>query len=388
MRFPSHIPTSPGVYFFLDKTGKKLYIGKAANLRNRVRSYHDAGVNPRIAYMLAEAVHLEWRETRSEIEALILESQLIKRYKPKYNIMLRDDKSYAYVTFTDEEFPKIFITHRGGLPVQTGIGPFTSSTELRAALKMLRKLFPYCTCKQKHNCLCLNAHIGKCLGFCCLKAANSKLETESYNNNIKIIKDVLSGKHTAYVKQFSNVFVNARIIKEIAGRESALTKLANFWKLPTFPHRIEGYDISNIQGQFATGSMVVFEDGVPNKNEYRKFKIQAPSSPDDTLMLSEMLTRRFRHTEWQTPDMILIDGGKGQLNTTQSVLAKYGHSMSVFPVLAIAKGKQEIFSTTLSKPVAISVLPSSVRNLILHVDAEAHRFAISYYRKLHRKSAI
>lgn len=360
-QFPNNVPKSPGVYFFLDARGTRIYIGKAVNLRNRLRGHP----------MLAKAASLDWQVCGSEIEALILESRFIKKYKPLYNISLRDDKNYAYVIITDDEFPKIYVGHRAG------IGPFTSSTELRAALKALRKLFPYCTCKQQHNRLCLNAHIGKCLGFCCLKAKSSELEAKSYQKNIKIIKNVLSGKREAFFRQFPNVFANARVIKEMAGREHALAALQKLFKLPTLPVRIEGYDISNIQGKFATGSMVVFENGMPNKSEYRKFKIRAPASPDDIRMLEEMLARRFAYDNWSRPDAILIDGGIAQFNTAKKYFS---------PVLSIAKGKQEIFSTTLQVPVPLATMAADIRNFLLHIDAEAHRFAITYYRTLHKRT--
>ncbi|MEK7616175.1 MAG: GIY-YIG nuclease family protein [Patescibacteria group bacterium] len=362
-QLPDNIPRTPGVYFFKNAKGAIVYIGKALNLRNRLRQHP----------MLTRADKLEWQEVGSEIEALILESQWIKRYKPYYNISLRDDKNYVYVQFTDEEFPKVFVTHRNG------IGPFTSSTELRAALKAIRKLIPYCTCKQKHNRPCLNAHIGKCIGDCCLK--NPKPVYKQYQKNIKLIKDIFSGKKKA-LKSFPRVFENIRVIKEIAGRESAVVELENTFKLKNIK-RIEGYDISNVQGKFATGSMVVFENGYPNKSEYRKFKInptasaEALAKADDTKMLDEMLARRFSHHDWPRPDVILIDGGIAQFNIAQKYFS---------PVLSIAKGKQEIFSSTLPEPLAISYLPSAVAHLLQHIDAEAHRFAITYYRKLHKKT--
>src|SRR3989344_4653692 len=369
IKHASTIPATPGVYFFSSgggsaSGGKIVYIGKAVNLRNRLRGHP----------MLEKASTLDWQECGSEIEALILKSRLIKKYKPKYNISLRDDKSYAYVKITDEPFPKIFVAHRAG------IGPFTSSTELRVALKALRRLFPYCTCTEKHNRLCLNAHLGKCIGECCLKNEQRNTNNEKlYLENIKIIKDILSGSRTSIIKKFPNTFANIKVLKEIAGREDALSELQKIFKIKNILNRIEGYDISNIQGKFATGSMVVFENGMPNKSEYRKFKIRAPASPDDTLMLNEMLSRRFAHDDWPRPDVILIDGGIGQFNIAKKYFS---------PVVSIAKGKQEIFSTTLPKPIPLQQLATSIQRLVLHIDAEAHRFAIGYYRRLHRKATM
>ena len=365
IKFPNTIPISPGVYFFLDAKGKRLYIGKAVNLRNRLRGHP----------MLTKATSVDWQVCDSEIEALILESRFIKKYKPPYNISLRDDKNYSYVVFTDDEFPKVFVAHRNG------IGPFTSSTELRAALKALRKIFPFCSCKKPHTRMCLNGHLKLCFGFCCLKEPTTTAEKKMYRASIRALQDVLSGKRRSILNQ--RMIENIKIIKEIAGRESAIEKLEKILGLKKII-RIEGYDISNIQGKFATGSMVVFENGMPNKSEYRKFKIQAPNSPNDILMLREMLERRLRHPEWQFPDVMLIDGGKGQLNAASDAI-RYT-LRDTLPILSIAKGKQEIFSTTLSKPLSISHLPSAVAMLLLHIDAEAHRFAITYYRKLHQRT--
>ena len=370
-KLPQDIPRTPGVYFFTNAKGERVYIGKAVNLHNRLRGHP----------MLEKADRVDWQEASSEIEALILESQLIKKYKPLYTISLRDHKNYVYVIFTDEAFPKIFVGHRDG------IGPFTSSTELRAALKALRKLFPYCICKQKHNRLCLNAHIGKCLAACCLKPkyqiSNYKQIQKQYLKNIKIIKDILSGEKQAFMKQFPNVFASARVIREIQNRHETLLSLQHFFKLPSLPKRIEGYDISNIQGTYATGSMVVFENGHPNKSEYRKFRIKTVRGPNDTAMLSEMLMRRFNHAEWPIPDLLLIDGGKGQLNAAKSVISNL--QLEHISIISIAKGKKEIFSHLL-QPLPLATMDPGVRNLILHVDAEAHRFAIAYYRKLHKRS--
>ena len=364
---PTTIQSSPGVYFFRNAKGAIVYIGKALNLRNRLRQHP----------MLTRADKLDWQEVGSEIEALIVESQFIKKYKPRYNISLRDDKNYVYVQITDDEFPKIFVTHpRRNLPAGRQVGPFTSSTELRAALKAIRKLIPYCTCKRSHFKMCLNGHLGLCLGFCCLKNPKSEARnTKQYQKNIKLIKDIFSGKKKA-LKAFPRVFENIKVIKEIAGRESAIAGLEKVFKLKNIK-RIEAYDISNIQGTYATGSMVVFENGYPNKSEYRKFKIQAPNIPNDILMLDEMLSRRFAHYEWSKPDLILIDGGIAQFNVAKKYFS---------PVLSIAKGRQEILSSTLSRPLAISHLPSSVAHLLQHLDAEAHRFAITYYRSLHTNS--
>ncbi|MDO8669038.1 MAG: UvrB/UvrC motif-containing protein, partial [Candidatus Buchananbacteria bacterium] len=337
-------------------------IGKAVNLKNRLANYFKSQLGSRTAKLMELATKIDWQETDSEIEALILESQLIKKHHPPFNVMLRDDKQYFYVGFTNEEFPKIFLTHQ--IFDTNFIGPFTDGLALKTALRLLRKIFPYCTCKQKHNNYCLNYHIGKCLGFCCLKnrlgTRNYRLERGQkiiYSNNIKAIREILSGKRTTLIKKFKKemtdfaenekfdkaidlrnkiekiekVFENAQILRNtnLQIRANAvddvdvIEKLKKLLKLPQLPQRIEGYDISNIQGKFATGAMIVFTNGQPDKNQYRKFKIEIADSPNDIAMLKEVLTRRFNHQEWPWPDLIIVDGGKAQLNATRSAISNF-----------------------------------------------------------------
>jgi excinuclease ABC subunit C len=431
------IPSVPGVYFFRDKNGKVLYLGKAANLKNRLKSYFDKSrKNPRLQKMLETAENVDWQETGSEVEALILESQLIKKYRPPFNIMLRDDKQYFYVGFTREQFPKLIITHR---PLYAAshtlrpnfVGPFTDGTALKTTLKLLRRAFPYCTCptgrrtgKQAHNTFCLNYHLGNCLGFCCLKKEATAGQVLAYRKNVAAIKEVLSGKKKSVVVKFEKelavlaqkekfekaielrdkieklkkVFENARILsgaqddnesphnrKNSAG---PLTELKRLLKLSVPPRRIEGYDVSNIQGEFATGAMVVFTDGKPDKNEYRKFRVR--SAGGDTAMLQEIITRRFNHPEWPYPDLILIDGGKGQLSAAVMTMSNIKMQMSKnIPVIALTKDARHkgdhIYTSTKKSAISLKNLPPIIINLILQIDAEAHRFAIGYYRKLHGK---
>ncbi|MBI2063079.1 MAG: GIY-YIG nuclease family protein [Candidatus Yanofskybacteria bacterium] len=437
------IPKTAGVYFFRDKHGN-LYIGKAVNLKNRISSYFNKQPkDPRISKMLEMAEKATFKKTDSEIEALILESQLIKKYKPPFNVMLRDDKQYFYVGFTKEKFPKIFLSHQ----IQN-IGPFTDGNALKVAMRLLRRLFPYCTCGQAHNNFCLNYHIGNCIGFCCLKSQNpesKKQNLELYNKNIKAIKEILTGKRDVLIKklkkemlglgkkhdfekaiEFRNkiqklekVFENAQVLlnskytilntKKGWKLNNPFAELQNVLNLPHQPKRIEGYDVSNIQGKFATGAMVVFINGHPDKSQYRKFKVGSESVPNDIAMLKEILTRRFNHSKWPYPDLIIVDGGKAQLNIAAKII--YGHRKTIdlamtqnqIPIIALTKNVKHrgdhIYTTNpiklsannygTSKKTAMPLekLPKSVKNLILQIDSEAHRFAVSYYRKLHLESA-
>jgi len=435
----ANIPPLSGVYIFKDARRRPLYVGKASNLSNRLNSYFTGAKVPMIAQMLKKASSIEWQTTLTEIEALILESQLIKKLKPPYNTLLRDDKQYFYVGFTHEQFSKIIITHQVGKQatskrvnrkksdlslvrlslVADFVGPFTNGGALRMALKNLRRIFPYCTCKQKHQRPCLNYHIGNCLGFCCLKIDNEfsrpRESIVNYKSNIRAIREILNGKKTAVVKKLirklkekensadtensaqlrnqiiklERFFQNTKVIQKLGMNRKILLELKKILNLPTLPKRIEGYDISNIGGLFATGSMIVFTDGLPDKNEYRKFKIKSVTGSNDVAMLSEVLERRLRHTEWQYPDLILVDGGRSQVNAVSLVLKTLypkPFTLDPIPVIGITKNTRHIgeqITLLNGEEISLNSIPDPVKNLLLQIDAEAHRFAISYYHKRH-----
>lgn len=435
----SDLPKNPGIYVFKDSKGKPLYIGKAAGLKSRVSAYLKY-TDTRIIRMIEVAKKLDYQVTTSDTEALILESQLIKKHQPQFNIAMRDDKQYFYVTITDEEYPRILLTHqrksnRIKVPIKELIGPFTEGVALKTTLKSLRRLFPYCTCKQLHNVPCLNYHIGKCLGICCLKQpdiiSNSEflISKQHYRRNIQSIQALLSGERISAlrklrkemvllgkqhkfeeaialrdkIEKLQRVFRNAKIIRNLKLDigNSALVELKKILKLTRIPVRIEGYDISNISGIHATGSMVSFENGNPDKNSYRKFKIRQTFAGqnlggqvrggNDTDMLREVIGRRLNHSEWPYPEIMLIDGGKGQLNAVQSILDN--HKLNI-RVVALTKNERHVgdhLTTKVSgtfKLISLTELPESTKNLILAVDAEAHRFAVRYYRTLHKRSLL
>ncbi|KKR02487.1 MAG: Excinuclease ABC subunit C [Candidatus Yanofskybacteria bacterium GW2011_GWA1_39_13] len=403
------LPPDSGIYIFKDSRHKPIYVGKASNLKNRLNSYLRTD-DPRIKKMIDSANILKFIETESDIEALILESQLIKKFRPQFNIVMRDDKQYFFVGFTKNEMPRIYLTHQ--LNGDKYIGPFTDGSALKTTLRFLRSVFPYCTCTQSHHNYCLNYHIGKCLGFCCLKSSPSGKDRKNYLNNIKSIEKILSGKKNSFVKELrkeaddfakkdnfekaielrdkitklERIFRNAKIIKNSDILKAHRSGLGSLLKMSKPIIKIEGYDVSNIQGLHATGSMVTFVDGQPNKNFYRKFKIQTKNTPDDTAMLKEILERRFRHSEWPFPDLILIDGGKGQVSTAVKVLKK----MSIkIQVIGMSKNERHMGHQLIipgrKTPLPLTKLSPADKNLLLTIDSEAHRFAIEYYRKLHRK---
>ena len=439
-------PDSPGVYRFQDGKKQDIYIGKASSIKKRLASYLKTA-DSRIQKMIATADYLTHIETDSDIEALILESQLIKQQRPQFNIMLRDDKQYFFVGFTNDEFPRLFLTHQPGqyygksikgygkvkksgthntypLPhTPSFIGPFTDGAALKATLKYLRNIFPYCTCSQKHHNFCLNYHIGKCIGFCCLKGDQPHEQHKRYMANIKALRDILNGQRSLLVKELKKemeiagkkhdfpraielrtklerlerVFYNAQVIKHSEILKSFNSGLPKLLKIKKPVIRIEGYDVSNIQGKHATGSMVTFINGIPDKNFYRKFNISAKGGPasggkklGDTQMIAQILERRLNHPEWPFPDLILIDGGKGQLNAALATLRELGITNYESRIIALSKDDRhkghQIFIPKKKQPIPLTKLGTADKNLLLTIDAEAHRFAISYYRKLHRKS--
>ncbi len=404
-------PKNSGIYIFKNK-GHFLYVGKATNINNRLRNYvkpHDS----RIRKMVEMATSLSFKTTGSDIEALILESQYIKKHRPKFNIVLRDDKQYFFVNFSNDIFPRIFLSHQvnGSVGPKGPIGPFTDGTALKLTLKHLRKIFPYCTCKQKHNNFCLNYHIDNCLGFCCLKKEPEIYQIKKYHRNIEAIRDILLGKKNILIKKLKErmiglgkkekfteaiairdqiekverVFKNISIIKNMSS-DSMANNIFMPLGIRKAVNRIEGYDISNIQGTNATGSMVAFIDNKPNRNQYRKFRIRTVKKSDDIAMLREVLERRFAHKEWPILNLVIIDGGKAQYNVARRIIPR------PIPIIALTKNKKHlgshIYTPSKSGPINLSELPAPLRNLILGVDSEAHRLAITYYRKLHRKKTV
>ena len=401
------VPGTPGVYLFQNSGGVNIYIGKAASLKARLGSYLKTE-DQRIQKMISLATKVDYIQTDSEIEALILESQLIKQKQPQFNIVLRDDKKYFYLEFSHDEFPRITLTHQP--QDKNTIGPFTDGTAIKSTLRLLRTLFPYCTCTQKHHNYCLNYHINKCLGVCCLKGPQKK--SLQYRDNIKAIKEILNGKRVKLIKdlhtkmdalargddlesaiamrtkitRLERVFENARIIKSSVVLKEHAPFLASIFKHTKPIVRVEGYDVSNIQGKHNTGSMVTFVNGEADKNFYRKFNIKTKRE-GDVAKLQELIDRRLNHDEWPFPDLIVVDGGKAQVNTFRSVLQERNIKI---PVVGLVKDDRHVGIALIvpdkKEAILLTKLTERDRNLLLAIDAEAHRFAIGYYRHLHHKS--
>ncbi|MFA5133841.1 MAG: excinuclease ABC subunit UvrC [Patescibacteria group bacterium] len=401
-----NLPDHSGVYLFKDKSGEIIYVGKAASLKRRVSSYFMRAGDIKTEKLVSEVFDLEIRETPSAIEALILESQLIKKLAPKYNIKDKDNKSFLYVGITDEKFPKPILVR--GLELNAEryalnaiFGPFTSAGALRESLNILRGIFPWSECKPNQGRPCFYFGIKKCPGVCV-----GKVTVREYAKNIRNLELFFSGRRDQVIKNFEKEMI-------LAAKKEDFEKAADIRnKLYALNHirdvslikkedvdnrrtlsvlrynamgRVEGYDISNISGEHAVGSMVVFTSGKPDKAEYKKFKIRTVRGANDVGMLREVLSRRFAHSEWPRPDIIFIDGGRGQVNAAQEILKE---KKIKIPVLGIAKGLSRkndrlVFS---GEDLELERVAKSFENLFKQVRDEAHRFAIRYHKNLRAQS--
>ena len=390
----SKLPETAGVYCF-QKEKDIIYIGKAINIRGRAKQHQE---------WLGKAEQLGYIKTDSEIDALILEARLIKKYQPKYNTAWRDDKNYFYVVVTKEAFPQISITHqpkndRGRASI---IGPFVDGRALKETLKILRKVFPYRTCKNlpEHEHACLWYQLRRCPAPCIFQ---SKLAREidrgrasikkECQRNVKNLIITLKDGRTAILKKLKKEMAVLSKKQEfeqasrVRDQIESLKKVLAHTKLievgPQSCERAEAYDIANIQGKMATGAMVVFSDGEPDKTQYRQFKIKIEQKPNDIAMLKEVLERRLKHREWRYPDLILIDGGKAQFNIAKKTCLKF--ELRQIKVMAIAKKNNELYIEGRKTPVLLKNMPRETFNLILRLRDEAHRFAQRYHHKLREK---
>lgn len=543
-----NLPNQPGVYLYRNEKGKVIYVGKAKNLRSRVRSYFQDSRNlaPRTRRLVQQIHDLDTIIVDSEVEALILEANLIKEHRPRYNVFLKDDKSYPYIRITNEPFPQVFVTRR---IVQDGskyLGPYTDVKHLRHIVKTVRKIFPIRSCKFLLNeeviaarkvKLCLDYHIHRCQGPCeglvsqaeynrmirqveqflrgktreLLNELETRMKQEAEKMNfeeaarirdqIKMIdsyqfvaqkvvlgdfedRDVIAlahededacavvfkirdgkvvGRQHFYLEGvqeredgeilqtfLQQYYLNAdyypsqillplplpeepelveKWLSETAGQkvellvpqigekkkllnlcqknakflldELSLQKLKQKDHLPFSvrelqkhlrlekpPRRIEGFDISNIQGRDAVASLVCFEDGRPKKSEYRIFKIRSKSTPDDFTMMHEVVFRRYKRRLEESaplPDLILIDGGKGQLSSALQALQEL--NIQHQPILGLAKRLEEVFLPGMSDPINLPKRSAGLK-LLQQVRDEAHRFAIGHFHKQHKKSTL
>ena len=398
------LPDAPGVYLFKDAHGRLLYVGKAVSLRKRVGSYFrasgDRGLrSPRILHLMTQVAGIEVRPAASEAEALLLEAQLIRAWKPRYNVAFRDDKTYPLLKLTHEAYPRLVATRRRQADGARYFGPFTDAGLMHEAVTFLRRVFPLRTCAAMPATPCLEYHLGQCLAPCAgyiteaqYRRLAGDLAAFLRGERAQLLKDLARRMdRAARDRRFEEA---ARIRNQIqalssviAARPSgaaagALEQLQQALVLPRLPTRIEAFDISNLFGRYAVGSMVVFVDARPHKTHYRRFRIKTVQGIDDYRMMREVIRRRYSGSLAATlplPDLILIDGGKGQLSAARDELRALRLSL---PIIGLAKRFEQIFLPEASEPVLL--LPSSpVLHLVQHVRDEAHRFAIGYYRLLH-----
>lgn len=426
----ANLPSNPGVYFYKNSRGKIIYVGKAAILKNRVRSYFQKSTvhGPKNQVLMTEIADVDWITVGSEVEALFLEAEFIKRYKPKFNILLRDDKHWVYLKFTmNEQFPVVSYVRRPMDDGATYFGPFTASDAVRKAMKMLRRVFPYVTHEKMPDRACLQVHLGLCPG------PEAELITSAeYKRNLRRLMLYIKGEKTKLLDQLQKEMTAAAKKKDYEqasvardqlrwltalgsqmvfgdsesfdlAKDQALAGLGERLGIPA-PRRIEAYDISHIQGSDNVASMIVFTDGVPDKTEYRRFQMKLRGN-DDFAHMREVISRRFsKLTEkgWAKPDLILIDGGKGQLASALAVMEEKG---IIIPTIGLAKREEEIIRKrpesraikpghyedeawiTTNVDYEIILLPktSAVIQLLQRVRDEAHRFAVTYHSLLRGK---
>lgn len=427
------IPQKPGIYVFKNASKKIIYVGKAKNLKDRLTYYFQTNIlTGKTLNLVEEAFDLEYIETLSEADALLLEADFIKKFKPKFNVALKDDKSYLYIRIPKigrdfiEKFPPVTLEHSKDSDPDEFYGPYPGGSSIKIILKILRKIFLFRDCatskfkrfrKIGRGCLFCD------LNLCAAPCANL-INSRNYNLNIKKLKLFLEGKPQRFeaeikslmLKKSKNLeFEEANKIKgrialieqlrdikfspseyqqnpNLSGevRKKELESLIHLYNVKTDTgslilkkgFRIEAYDISNTHGKQATASMVVNVDGESAKKEYRKYKIVNSGKPDDYLMIEEVLGRRFLHKEWNYPQLIVIDGGLGQISSATSALKKLDINI---PIMGLAK--------KFERPVVVgrylNLNPEDpALNLLKRIRDEAHRFAKTYHKLLRSRKFI
>ena len=400
-----NLPDSPGVYMMKNASGEILYVGKADSLRKRVSSYFRASGRHggRIESLISQIADIAHLPTATSAEALLYENGLIKQLSPKYNVALRDDKSYPMLKITTKEiFPRLMIAREKKEDGSVYYGPYTNAKLLKEALKILQKLFPLRTCSKMPKIKCLELDIGQCLGPC-----EGRISEERYGAIVKELRLFLEGRHSELLKllteKMKQLSKDERFEEaaECRNRLEALSsvntdrvkygpagELGELKRILGIKHDlevIEAFDVSNIMGDEAVGSMIYFRKGKPDKNEYRKFKIRTVPGMDDYSMMREIVRRRYKRSveeKKKLPDLIVIDGGRGHLNVALDELKKLG--LEALPIIGIAKEFERIYLKDRKDPI---LLPkeSKALHLLERVRDEAHRFAISYHKKLMSK---
>lgn len=432
------LPKDPGVYFHKDASGEIIYVGKAAVLRNRVRQYFQASRSrdPKTEALVAEIVDTDWMVVESELEALFLEAEMIRRYMPRYNILLRDDKSMSYIRIDyDSDYPTVTTTRR---PLDDGaryFGPYFSTYGVRQALKLLRRVFPFAVKRPVgEKRASLYYHIGLDPGL-----EEGRTSLEDYRANLRKLISVIQGKRTAILREVErdmkraakeqNFEQAAKLRNQLTAlqglgkqvifsdkefldisKDHALSELVTLLNLPSFPKRIEGYDISHMQGTDVVASMVVFTNGVSDKGEYRKFKTKKEHN-NDFYNMNETIGRRLSERNikaWGKPSLVLIDGGKGQLDAAIKARDEqadlWSPNLRNIPFIGLAKREEQIviqkgksnvelseaalhalggFASESEDFILVNVPHSTnLVKLLQRIRDESHRFAVTYHSVL------
>ncbi len=424
-------PTGPGLYFMKGKADKVLYIGKAKNLRSRAASYFQPGGEaagargPKIAEMLGKVETVDFLETETEVDAVLKEARLIKDIRPPYNSDLTDDKTFPYLEITTgEDFPSVYITRK---PRPTGsrlFGPFAGAKDLRLVMVELQKIFRFRTCsldikksdlKRRFFRPCILYSIKQCTAPCA-----AKIDESEYKKSISDFIKFLRSKRSTVLRQLRKQMTEAaeglkyekaamyrdriRLIERLDRRglpeedvqpevfagdpTEALLQLRDLLQASEPVRIIEGIDVANISGAEAVGSLVKFIDGRPFKSGYRRFKIKTVTGIDDYAMIAEVVKRRYKYAlrgEELWPDLILIDGGLGQLHAAETALQQM--NAPAVKIASIAKREEDIYLQGSSEPVKLAA-HSPARKLLQYVRDEAHRFAQHYFHILRDKKML
>lgn len=397
------LPKKPGIYRFLGVRNEVLYIGKATELNSRVRSYFSKDLNKmrgvQISTMVLQARKIDWKVTDSVLEALLLEASLIKKWKPKYNTKEKDDKSFNCVVITKEAFPRVLVIRKKeidfeelkakGYKIKTIFGPFPNGGALRDAMKLIRKIFPFrdkCNQLTQNKKPCFERQIGLCPGVC-----TGEISSVDYKKHIKLLTLFFEGKKKTLLLEIKKnmkqsakeqKFEEAQRFKKMLFSLEHIQDIALIKREPEIldenVFRVEAYDIAHISGKQMIGVMTVIENGEVKKSDYRKFKITGFLNANDTGALAQVLRRRFKHSEWKFPDLIVVDGGRAQLNTAHKVVKELAIKAKIVSVVKDERHRaREIFG-------AIDVFVGR-ENQIFLANSEAHRFAIKYHRELRDK---
>lgn len=414
------LPVGPGVYIMKSKMGEVIYVGKASSLRKRVGSYFSRTADPKTASLIRNIGYVDCIKCENPEQALILEAALIKERRPKYNISLRDNKSYPYVEITEEEFPRVFISRPKANLVrsakfETGegvafdratknrvlFGPYPHTKTLKSALALIRRIFPYRSCRRMPKNACLYLYLNLCPAPCV-----GKISLSAYRSNIGNIRRILTGQRRELVRGLTarmNKLSAEKKFEQAAYLRDKLLAIESLYKgkpkdheiialkeilgLSRLPLRIEAIDISSLGGNDCVGSVVVFKEGAPDKNNYRRFRIRAAKKIDDYGMIAEVVRRRYSRLTREgltLPDLIIIDGGKGHLLRAHKELGLLGVAV---PVIGIAKRNEEIWTVSGKKPLVIARSNPGLQ-LIQRARDEAHRFAHAYGLLRRRKRTI